>query len=126
MDKVTLCLLVILHMLREYYLCTGMVVQGPTGTGGSLNGDPAPGRSPGPPQILTPRHRNIQEQPTLILTSETSEIDCTLDGDTQILDKGDMNFTLRHQFFKTDALVPGVIYQGKILKSSHTFTNIVC
>lgn len=121
MDKVTLRLLVILHMLREYYLCTGMVVQGPTGTGGSLNGDPAPGRSPGPPQIVIPRHRNLEEQPTLILTSEISEIDCTLDGDIQILDKGDVNFTLHHQFFKTDALVPGVVYQGKNLKFSRMY-----
>lgn len=115
MDKITVFLLLALNILQEYHLCSGMVVRGTTGSGGKLDGDPAPGRSPGPPHFVSPHHRNLEGQPTLILTSETSDVDCNLDGElTTTTEIAEMNVTIDHHLFKTDVLVPGVIYQGMV------------
>lgn len=119
MDKIAVFLLVALNILQEHrFMCDGMVVSSSTtttGSGGSLDGDPAPGRSPGPPQYVSPHyHRNPDDQPTLISTSDIiNDFDCNLDGDITDIDRtSDFNVTLDHQFFRTDVLVPGIIYQG--------------
>lgn len=72
--------------------CNGRIIQ-PSSSGGGLEGDPAPGRSPGPPQ--------------------SGLTGCQLLGPEDPDEEGLVNVSLSHPLFKTDVLVPGVSYEGK-------------
>ncbi|KAF5304445.1 hypothetical protein FQR65_LT07975 [Abscondita terminalis] len=91
-----------------------MVVH-PPGFGGGIEGDPAPGRSPGPPEILVPLLKTVDEvrPTTVLLTSNNVEQgDCLLKGDVVEDPHGAVNFSINHQLFKSDLIVPGIIYQA--------------
>lgn len=100
--------------------CAAVSLQYPGG-GGVAEGDPAPGRSPGPPLDVTVGHSTSGELPTIVVTQEADDL-CDLTGDLIIVDKEKasiiVNFT--HELFKTDVFTHGVKYQGTLT----TFTNI--
>lgn len=113
MCKLVLLLLLTLLVFEKCLMCNGMVIH-PPGFGGGVEGDPAPGRSPGPPEIISSRHKAVDElEPTELLKSETAGDDCTLVGDVADDPRGAVNISVSHELFKSDLLVPGIVYQGK-------------
>lgn len=84
------------------------------GEGGVAEGDPAPGRSPGPPVSGTSDHGILEDLATVVVTADDSD-PCDMNGDLIVVDKEKaaivVNFT--HELFKTEVLTRGVLYQGK-------------
>lgn len=116
MCRLTLFFLLALLISDECFLCDGMVIH-PPGFGGGIEGDPAPGRSPGPPEIISPRFRSLDDtEPTVLLRSDGAEDDCALEGAVVDAPKGAINFSVNHELFKTELLVPGIIYEGMFLR----------
>lgn len=66
----------------------------------SGNGDPAPGRSPGPPILEEDSFNNVTSK-------------CRLNGTINNEESEIVRLSVSHALFKTDVLVPGVDYQGK-------------
>lgn len=93
------------------YFCN---VMGNTFESGVVDGDPAPGRSPGPPEISNGEHGVEDDLPTILLTSDkTDNSRCSLEGDAKLIEEDIVNLTISHKLFKSDAVVPGIVYQGK-------------
>lgn len=105
--------LLITLLVTDKLTCDGISTAN-TGSGGLLQGDPAPGRSPGPPPE-SGHHRTTEENPTILLTSSQPDDNCTFEGNVQYT-AGGTNVTVQvtHPLFNTDVLVFGVVYQGKI------------
>ncbi|KAG5899376.1 hypothetical protein JTB14_036865 [Gonioctena quinquepunctata] len=80
----------------------------------SGNGDPAPGRSPGPPYLENGDHVAGTEVPE----DQDVKSECQLDGTFEHIERTVVNVTVAHHLFKTDVVVPGVTYEGKL-------TNII-
>ncbi|XP_015833125.1 uncharacterized protein LOC103312261 isoform X4 [Tribolium castaneum] len=99
MVRVTMLLFTALFFLEKCWFCTCLVIN-PGSSGGLTSGDPAPGRSPGPPEI---------ELTTLLLPQEADE--CGLEGNVQLATENFINLTLGHRLFITDHLVAGMEYQ---------------
>lgn len=73
---------------------------------GSAVGDPAPGRSPGPPDI----QENLDSNKIAVNINSN----CDLQGTFKDVDHDNgLNFTIDHSVFKTAELVPGITYQGE-------------
>jgi hypothetical protein len=107
MVKVTMLLFATLFLLEQCWFCTGLVIN-PASSGGAASGDPAPGRSPGPPHL----------EATVVPVPETvDKVDkveeCELDGEVNAPPENLLNVTLLHRLFNTDKLVPGIEYQGR-------------
>lgn len=94
-------------------LCVGMSVH----ITNSFSGDPAPGRSPGPPvgpqasaeeMIITSDLFTLQPSST-ISNCELFPEPATTEKDPQ----ESLNVTVDHDLFRTDLLSPGVVYKGK-------------
>lgn len=76
-------------------------------SGGASVGDPAPGRSPGPPDL---------PEETLQSTKVSEEVSskCELHGTLKETDQDlDFNFTIHHPLFRTEELVQGLVYEGR-------------
>ncbi|KAK9695431.1 hypothetical protein QE152_g32578 [Popillia japonica] len=78
-----------------------------TGSGGLLQGDPAPGRSPGPPSEKIQQsvhHRAADENPTILLTSTEQEDNCSLEGNVQAspVDRNNVSVEVSHHLFNTE------------------------
>lgn len=87
------------------------------------NGDPAPGRSPGPPLY----------DDTTTETAETTTLDEGLDDACAVAripsdseevvtlsnDDSEVNLTISHDVFDTNELVKGVVYDGELIISYH-------
>ncbi|CAG9865029.1 unnamed protein product [Phyllotreta striolata] len=69
-------------------------------------GDPAPGRSPGPP----------------VLRGNSSS-NCRFEGTVEQHVRGAVNFTVSHSLFETDILVPGVTYQVTVENNGASSLN---
>lgn len=79
-------------------------------TGGASMGDPAPGRSPGPPEV--------PEEP-VELRKVSGEVlsQCELHGTLKETGQDlDFNFTIYHPLFGTEELVQGLVYEGRWMK----------
>lgn len=108
----SILLMLTLLIFEKWTLCNAMVVHSPS-FGGETEGDPAPGRSPGPPEVIAPSFNDFKIIETTILpTSETID-DCTLEGDTVDDPRGFVNISINHALFKSDWLISGITYQGK-------------
>lgn len=81
----------------------------------ALTGDPAPGRSPGPPAIGI---GTSEDQSNLILTSsQTSSVDCILVGEARTIEEGgELELTVNHNLFRTDLLTPAVVYESESIQ----------
>ncbi|XP_071057498.1 uncharacterized protein [Onthophagus taurus] len=78
------------------------------GQGGLLEGDPAPGRSPGPPLFMDEDTKQ-----------EKTGKDCDPMGNSTGTDEAkSLNLTVTHHLFNTDSLVFGVLYQVVISRTS--------
>lgn len=77
--------------------------------GGSPVGDPAPGRSPGPPDVW----EDVKE---IKDAGDNVSSNCELRGTVKDpSDDFELNFTISHPLFSTEEVMPGVIYQGMLL-----------
>lgn len=110
--NIILLFFTILFILSVCWYCDGFSLNS---SGGGVSGDPAPGRSPGPPNNMTNDLNNESDVPvkeTGYSDLMNEEDECELDGTL----KGDENriiFNISHQLFERKFLVPGVVYQGK-------------
>lgn len=80
------------------------------GSGGQADGDPAPGRSPGPPL----GKGDHVEEPTVVTANDPDP--CDLNGDLIVVDKdkASLDLNVTHRLFKSEVLTHGVVYQGKV------------
>ncbi|KAG6463909.1 hypothetical protein O3G_MSEX014146, partial [Manduca sexta] len=77
------------------------------------NGDPAPGRSPGPPEVTT-----VEMETTVMMMTDASDDGCAFarvpsDSDEVVTlsdDESEVNLTVSHPVFEADVLVRGVVY----------------
>lgn len=100
-------MLVLVPLFLVLQTCSGRLIQ-PASVGAGAEGDPAPGRSPGPPE-----ETGDEDHPTMVLTSEGANVGCSFRGGIEV-DKGKLlNVTLVHPLFKSELLVAGVTYEGK-------------
>ncbi|KAF5303950.1 hypothetical protein FQA39_LY01735 [Lamprigera yunnana] len=106
-------LLLTLFMVEKCLVCYGMVVH-PPGFGGGIESDPAPGRSPGPPEILVPRLKTLDEVQPTVHNSDIDEGDCKLQGNVMDDPRGAVNFSINHALFKSELIVSNVNYQAKL------------
>lgn len=100
----SILLLIFLFALKEYPYSCGRIIQ-PGGSGGRHEDDPAPGRSPGPPEV--------PDDTTVLITSETAYEDCRLRGELAADENNQLNVSVSHPLFKSDVLVPGIVYEGE-------------
>lgn len=116
----TLCLL-----LDLVHLGDGASMPYP-GSGAAATGDPAPGRSPGPPPVAvgltsdSAKHGLVDQhqQLTIIMTADTVDSSpCDLDGDLIVVDadKAAVNVNFTHDLFQSNVLTHDVVYQGMLL-----------
>lgn len=101
-----------------WFLCSG-VVGVVAGTGGQVVGDPAPGRSPGPPA----RRRGASDSVPSVTLEESAPLEspwCEDFSDTVTFKPGSVShvsLNLTHPIFSTEqGLVRGITYQGKTRK----------
>lgn len=94
----------------------------------AVDGDPAPGRSPGPPgppglPALSVADQEDHHQLTVDMRPDTDSINknsgedkssCDLHGDLIVVDaeKVPVNVSFSHQLFETNVLSLGIVYQG--------------
>jgi hypothetical protein len=110
MVKVTMLLFATLFLLEQCWFCTGLVIN-PASSGGAASGDPAPGRSPGPPHLEA---TVVPVPETVDKVDKADKVDeCELDGEVNAPPENLLNVTLLHRLFKTDKLVAGIEYQGR-------------
>lgn len=96
--------------------------------GAAVDGDPAPGRSPGPPPrppALSIADQEDHHQLTVDMPSEVESLDsdddknspCYLHGDLIVVDssKSPYNVSFSHSIFETSVLTMGIIYQGNFI-----------
>lgn len=102
----SILLLILLFALKDYPYSSGRIIQ-PASSGGRHEDDPAPGRSPGPPEI--------PDETTVLITSETAYEDCRLRGELTTDENNQLNVSISHPLFKSDVLVPGIVYEGERL-----------
>lgn len=96
-----------LLILDNYGVADGVSINP---TGGSAVGDPAPGRSPGPPDFSQQKNE-LGEIPAEVVTN------CELEGSGNNTENElSFNFTIYHKLFSTEHLVPGLIYEGMLKK----------
>ncbi|XP_068905882.1 uncharacterized protein [Tenebrio molitor] len=108
MVKVTMLLFATLFLLEQCWFCTGLVIN-PASSGGAASGDPAPGRSPGPPHLEA---TVVPVPETVDKVDKADKVDeCELDGEVNAPPENLLNVTLLHRLFKTDKLVAGIEYQ---------------
>lgn len=77
--------------------------------GGIVGGDPAPGRSPGPPTL----QGTSEEYPSILLNAIDNYKECSFNTNSVVATNSLVNVEITHRLFKTDVLVPNVVYQGK-------------
>ncbi|XP_037294856.1 uncharacterized protein LOC115449543 [Manduca sexta] len=81
------------------------------------NGDPAPGRSPGPPEVTT-----VEMETTVMMMTDASDDGCAFarvpsDSDEVVTlsdDESEVNLTVSHPVFEADVLVRGVVYDVQL------------
>lgn len=111
MNNVILFFITLLTLKIDYF-CNGM---GNPSENGVVDGDPAPGRSPGPPEITNDEHGVDDDLPTILLTSDKIDDSvCSLQGDVTLPEEDVVNITVNHKLFQSDTVVPGLIYQGEL------------
>lgn len=91
----------------------------------AVDGDPAPGRSPGPP-ALSIADQEDHHQLTVDMRPNTDSNNkntddknsCDLHGDLIVVDaeKVPVNVTFSHQLFEANVLSLGIVYQGTLSK----------
>lgn len=109
-------LLVALLMLQTDCEISGALIKS-FGDGGIVDGDPAPGRSPGPPEHFTTLQGTSEEYPSAFLTATESFRNCDLNTTAEIPTNTLVDVKISHHLFKTDVLVPDIVYQGKVDKN---------
>lgn len=77
--------------------------------GGIVGGDPAPGRSPGPPTL----QGTSEEYPSVLLTAAENFKDCSFSTNILTATKHFIDVDITHHLFNTDVLVPNILYEGK-------------
>ena len=98
----------------------------PSGSSGLSGGDPAPGRSPGPPaddgghRVREGSENSVGGKDSEGVVRDPST--CVLGGGhdrsgPQIGDRELFDFKVTHSLFKTDVLVIGVVYEGKLARA---------
>lgn len=92
-----------LSTVNSFWIANGFSLNPP---GGAAVGDPAPGRSPGPPDLP-------EETVELKKDSDDFFSNCELHGTLKETDNDvELNFTLYHPLFDTEELVQGLVYEG--------------
>lgn len=88
---------------------SGALIRSLSDGGTVADGDPAPGRSPGPPTL----QGTSEEYPSILLKAPENIRDCSLNTNAATVTNNIVNVDVTHRLFKTDLLVPDIIYQGK-------------
>ncbi|XP_060519804.1 uncharacterized protein LOC132698003 isoform X2 [Cylas formicarius] len=80
-------------------------------SGSGVDGDPPPGRSPGPPPVST---GNDRRRPKV----DVMEDKCGYQSDTETIENDLLNLTVSHELFTSDLLVAGVVYEVRITRNT--------
>lgn len=107
----TLVLITLVTLQIRYESCGAMIKS--LGSSGALEGDPAPGRSPGPPEDFTTLQGISEQYPSAFLKAEEASGSCGFNTNTAITTNHLVDLKISHHLFKTDVLVPDIVYQGK-------------
>lgn len=83
--------------------------------GGTIDGDPAPGRSPGPPEDSTTLRGTSENYPSVLLTAAETFKGCSLNENVEITKNSLVTVKITHHLFETDVLVADIVYQGKFV-----------
>lgn len=109
MNKIVL-IFVGLLTVENFWMANGFSLNPP---GGAAVSDPAPGRSPGPPDPPEVSEDAVSFEKVSDVVLSKCELHGTLkESDHDV----DFNFTISHPLYSTEELVQGLVYEGRFLK----------
>lgn len=113
MDRYTTLLILIgLFSWHGGYFCDGYYLYPSDYGGGGKSGDPAPGRSPGPPSDTKENGKPEQSAPNDQTDAVKSA--CEVSGTPAAMEEHVLSLNVSHHLFGTEALVEGMDYEGRI------------